>query len=201
MQVTPYHTTLLPNIPSWRILDGWFNFTDFYASVARQLAMIQDEVTAVEVGSWKGQSAAFFCEQLKYHNAKHVKFYAVDTWKGSPTEKEHQTEVEAAGGDLFPVWQKNMEECGVIDWVTPLQMTSVEASKRFADKSVDFVFLDGDHRYPFVKEDISVWLPKIRPGGCIAGHDYDWREVKKAVDELLGGRVKTWGNCWIVENC
>jgi predicted O-methyltransferase YrrM len=71
---------------------------------------------------------------------------------------------------------------------------SVEASKQFEDKSVDFVYIDGDHSYDAVKEDIIAWLPKIKINGIIGGHDYDYysdkdkcRSVKKAVNEIFSG--------------
>ena len=50
--------------------------------------------------------------------------------------------------------------------------TSVEAVKQFADGSLDFVFIDGNHTYDFVKEDITLWTPKVRSGGIVAGHDF-----------------------------
>jgi hypothetical protein len=49
---------------------------------------------------------------------------------------------------------------------------SVEASKRFEDKSLDFVYIDGDHSYKAVMEDIKAWLPKLKPRGIMAGDDY-----------------------------
>jgi hypothetical protein len=49
---------------------------------------------------------------------------------------------------------------------------SVEAAKQFEDGSVDAVYLDGNHRLEYVIQDIQVWLPKLRKGGIISGHDY-----------------------------
>lgn len=49
---------------------------------------------------------------------------------------------------------------------------SVEASKWIQDESLDFVFIDGNHKYEFVKEDIETWYPKVRKGGIVSGHDY-----------------------------
>lgn len=49
---------------------------------------------------------------------------------------------------------------------------SVLASKKFPNKSLDIVFIDGDHSYKQVIKDIDAWLPKIRKGGIIAGHDF-----------------------------
>jgi hypothetical protein len=58
------------------------------------------------------------------------------------------------------------------------------------DGSVDFVFIDAQHTYKGVKEDINLWLPKIRSGGIICGHDYDFTrprfaDVIRAVDECI----------------
>lgn len=53
-----------------------------------------------------------------------------------------------------------------------LRETSMEAVSRFGDNSLDFVFIDGNHSYEFVKEDIREWTKKVKPGGVVAGHDY-----------------------------
>lgn len=51
---------------------------------------------------------------------------------------------------------------------------------------IDLVFIDGDHTYNQVKADIKAWLPHIKPGGILCGHDYGfetWPGVKQAFDE------------------
>jgi predicted O-methyltransferase YrrM len=53
-----------------------------------------------------------------------------------------------------------------------MRKTSVEAASGFSDGSLDFVYLDGNHRYESVQEDIEAWYPKIKDGGLLAGHDY-----------------------------
>jgi len=63
-------------------------------------------------------------------------------------------------------------------------MKSLEAVLMIPDISLDFVFIDAMHTYEAVKEDIRAWFPKIRSGGIVAGHDYSWDGVKKAVDEF-----------------
>jgi hypothetical protein len=56
------------------------------------------------------------------------------------------------------------------------------------DQSVDLVYIDASHGYRAVKQDIKEWLPKVRPGGYITGHDYSrfWPTVVRAVDESMG---------------
>lgn len=47
-----------------------------------------------------------------------------------------------------------------------------EAAQWVEDGSLDFVFIDGNHQYPDVKQDIADWYPKVRKGGILSGHDY-----------------------------
>jgi predicted O-methyltransferase YrrM len=64
---------------------------------------------------------------------------------------------------------------------------SVKAAGKIADGALDFVFIDGDHSYEGVKRDLAAWLPKVKPGGWLMGHDYGNKPdggVKRAVDEL-----------------
>lgn len=56
--------------------------------------------------------------------------------------------------------------------VSILRSTSIEASEEFEDRSLDFVYIDGDHRYAPVAEDLAAWWPKIRYRGLLAGDDY-----------------------------
>ena len=66
-----------------------------------------------------------------------------------------------------------------------LTMTSAQAHGFVEDHSIDCVFIDGDHRYQFVKQDIELWRAKLKPGGWLTGHDRDWAPVKRAVDEAF----------------
>ena len=49
---------------------------------------------------------------------------------------------------------------------------SVDAANDFKDESLDFVFIDADHRFQFVTNDIAEWSKKVKVGGIVAGHDY-----------------------------
>lgn len=73
-----------------------------------------------------------------------------------------------------------------------LGMSSLEASRMIADASLDLVFLDADHSEAGVAADLSAWLPKVKPGGWIGGHDYgnadrryDFSGVARAVDRVF----------------
>lgn len=55
---------------------------------------------------------------------------------------------------------------------TAVKKTSMDAVSDFADESLDFVYIDGNHSFKFVTEDIFEWSKKIKRGGIISGHDY-----------------------------
>jgi len=71
---------------------------------------------------------------------------------------------------------------------------SNNAVKDFEDKSLDFVYIDGNHTYEFVKQDILNYYPKLKIGGVMGGDDYIVAKqmegidcgVVKAVNELFG---------------
>lgn len=74
--------------------------------------------------------------------------------------------------------------------------TSMEAVNDFPPRSLDFVYIDADHRFPFVAEDIYYWYWRVKRGGIIAGHDYsDTRpgeahrsaQVQSVVDAFVKG--------------
>lgn len=92
-----------------------------------------------------------------------------------------------------------------------LRMTSAEAAAAIQAGSLDFVFLDGDHSYEGVIADVAAWLPVLKPGGLLSGHDYcpgygpDKRydfKVIDAVDALVAKHGWTLeldeDSCWFV---
>jgi len=91
--------------------------------------------------------------------------------------------------------------------------TSASAARATPAKALDFVYLDARHDYASVKEDLSLWFDRMRPGGILAGHDYLDGElpegifgVRRAVEEFCaqhGLRVHETGDdrpwpTWVV---
>jgi hypothetical protein len=74
-----------------------------------------------------------------------------------------------------------------MDRCTVLTFYSAEAAAMVADRSLDYVFIDGNHSYENVKEDIALWKPKVQRNGILLGHDYKMRHpgVVRAVNELI----------------
>jgi len=171
--------------------EGWFSYPNLYSRIVKRFP---SGSRFVEVGCWKGKSAAYMCVEIANSN-KDIEFFCVDTWEGS-VEHEGMEELSK----LYDIFIDNMRPVG--EYYFPLKMTSLEAVEKFKDESLDFVFIDASHEYEDVRDDIIAWYPKVKPGGIIAGHDYyhdeyDWFPgVKRAVNELLTGFTPD-EKCWI----
>ena len=76
------------------------------------------------------------------------------------------------------------------DKVKIIKKHSVDAAKDFDDNYFDWVYIDGDHRYEYVLEDLNCWLPKVKNGGSLVGHDWCHKQVEQAVKEFLKSNPK-----------
>jgi hypothetical protein len=116
--------------------------------------------------------------------------YMVDNWgripgafgDGDSPQKWHDKNYSDAVNRVKP-WQ---------DKVKVLKGLSVEMAKLVPDESLGVVYLDACHTYECVTADLRAWLPKLVPGGIMAGHDYLAREygVKEAVNDFAKGKYK-----------
>lgn len=167
---------------------GHFNYENIYRHM---IAFVPPESKErfVEIGAWKGKSVCYAAVEI-VNSGKNIKLDSVDTWEGSPGESSLMNDESVRNNTLYSEYLKNIEP--VKDFVFPIKMPSVEAAKLYEDKSLFFVFIDGSHLYEAVKEDILAWLPKVKSGGFIGGHDIDQTEefngVRKAVNELIGDK-------------
>ena len=82
--------------------------------------------------------------------------------------------------------------------------------KKFSDDAindikehVDFVYIDANHTYNYVKRDIELYYPKVKLGGIIGGHDFtpaygvpyavlEFAEKNGLLDKLGGGKIDWW---------
>jgi len=68
---------------------------------------------------------------------------------------------------------------------------SVEAARDIPDGSLDFVYIDANHWYEYVVADLAAWVPKVRSGGIVAGHDYEEQlEEDNCVSLAVNGWTK-----------
>lgn len=147
----------------------------------------QQVITGAEIGVWKGHNAALLLEAFPL-----LTLYCVDPWDNGG---DHVTlpdttsgEFAAARAEHHRLTDRFLERC------ITMPTTSVKASESIKNDNLDFVFIDGDHTYESVTQDLGLWFPKARPGGLVSGHDYFWAEVgtgkmvvRQAVDEFFDG--------------
>jgi len=110
----------------------------------------------------------------------------VDPWKELPTapsgisDEQHEAYYQECLGHIE----------GCEDRTTILRMLSVDAAAQTPDESLDFCYIDANHRYEGISVDLELWWPKVRSGGILAGHDYLAMElgVNRAVTEFADKR-------------
>jgi cephalosporin hydroxylase len=172
--------------------ENWFTYPNLYSRFVNEL---EDGSKIVEVGCWKGKSVAYLAVEI-INSGKNITIDAVDTWKGSPNETICQEDPFVKEDKLYELFLENISPFSEI--VNPIRMESTEAASLYEDGSLDVVFIDAGHTYEEVKADIIAWLPKVKKGGYISGHDYSfgWESVAKAVDEFFTEKEIT-EYCWV----
>jgi len=133
----------------------------------------------VEVGSFKGDYAVDILKKWDGH------LFMVDVWTGLGEEYNDANNHNRFENPIYVDCVRNVERFGFR--ATMIRTKSEIGSELFADNSIDFVYIDANHAYDFVKQDISLWYPKVKPGGFLMGHDYlaiDWdNDTEFEVDE------------------
>jgi predicted O-methyltransferase YrrM len=136
-----------------------------------------------EIGCWEGEgSTQVFLSTMPETG----KLLCVDTWRGSPNVRQHQ-EVIAHENVLNSFMTKVEATRGSIE-VQSFVSSSVSAASLIRDKSLDLVFIDADHGYDAVRQDILAWMPKVKSGGIICGHDCETRPTSQNQDRLWSAK-------------
>ena len=144
--------------------------------------------TIVEIGVFQGD----FAEVLAKANPKHL--YLVDCWEGgigSGDVDGNNFKNFSSGEEL---WNSVKARYEFYPNISIHRQYSSEFLKSLKDSSIDVIYIDGDHSYKGVKEDLNNAFPKVKKGGWIMGHDYEMNMkkakttyefgVKQAVDEF-----------------
>ncbi len=169
----------------------------------RWIGKLPGAITGAEVGVFYGHTS----EALLRERAD-LKLWMVDPWKpyeGKSTIGGQSPEALERAMAHAVWWTDFAKERRFV-----LREGSPTAAARFAEGSLDFAFIDGNHLYEAVCADLFAWWPKIRNGGLLTGHDYGtgrdaeglWG-VRRAVDEFaaLQQREITLGldGTWCIE--
>ncbi|MDQ1912297.1 class I SAM-dependent methyltransferase [Paenibacillus sp. GD4] len=160
-----------------RTIEGWLTNKEILGLVIMTMLAERIPGSIVEIGSYKGKSTlALAMSSLRLTKAKKT-VYAIDPFSSNGI----------IGKNYYKAFRKNMKNAGVKQYVVPIKRLSHEAYNDFP-VPIAQLFIDGNHEYDMVKQDISIYVPKVSQGGYIAFHDYNQSKfpgVKHAVDELL----------------
>ena len=148
--------------------------------VVAGLCLLKGYRMGAEIGVAGGKFTTYLCSVMPT-----MKMVAVDLWQVLPDRDE-------PGSETYETWQLDRmytvfkDHCDKFfpDRVAIKRTSTIDAAKEVADGSLDFAFIDADHSYSGASGDIAAWGPKIRQGGMLCGHDYNWPTVKRAVDEI-----------------
>lgn len=121
----------------------------------------------VEVGvSWGGNIVDYAKAGLQIYGVDPWISYEDDVYKKIISiEGKH-------GRTIDDVYNYAVERTSPYSNCTLIRKTSIEAVNDFPKRSLDFVYIDGNHKFGYIAMDLMKWADKVRRGGVIAGHDY-----------------------------
>jgi len=169
-----------------------------------------------EIGVDKGEFTKHILSQTQME-----KYYCIDTWQDDFGSDCKPGYYDKDGNKRYDSCLETLKEYVQNNRAIMLRMTSMEASNRVENNSLDFVYIDGDHSLE-VMFDIYAWTPKVKIGGILSGHDFkdgprsginnyfgqqlDYK-VKTVVEyfcerygyklNITGGRILSW---WFIKN-
>jgi len=121
------------------------------------------------------------------------RYYAIDPWDNY--QMYDGSTYRKPGNVLYKTWQDAIMAFfkSTKDYshkVIMMRMTSIQGAKHIEDEGLDWVFIDANHEYEYIKENLHVWTPKVKPGGLVSGHDYKnpkgkWKGITRAVNEFV----------------
>lgn len=178
-------------------IQGWFTYPQLYKEMVNTYP---SGSKFVEVGSWKGTSAAFMAVEI-INADKNIILDCVDLWTSQDNfllniEKEYRDNSHNSEW-LYNTFLNNISP--VKHYINPIRSFSNEAASLYKDDSVDFCFIDAAHDYDSVLKDLTAWYPKIKLTGTFAGHDYPSKEVREAVNDFFRnkpGHIRETEQCW-----
>lgn len=132
--------------------------------------------TGAEIGVFTGETSSVFLRNL--HNLKML--YLIDPYRHFPDDvysdsaNERQDVQDARYAYVCKLFE-NFKNSQI------LRLTSEDAAPKIPDNSLDFAYIDANHNYESVKQDLDLWWPKVKEGGILAGHDYTMPTVASAI--------------------
>jgi len=132
-----------------------------------------------EIGVWQGDFSEVLCVAIPK-----LRLLCVDPWHEYAEYDDRKNQQDR----LDRAYELTKARLAPYPCATVLRMPSIDAAETVPDGSLDFVYIDGNHAHAYVELDLELWAPKVKRGGIISGHDYEfvqqhpWIEVKQAIE-------------------
>jgi predicted O-methyltransferase YrrM len=167
----------------YKDIEGWFSKSDsaFYMMVANNLP---ETARILEVGSYKGRSTVCMDSHCKYLE-KNVTIDVIDIFTGD----NFSMGVMPSYLDEF---KSNTAHCNIGNVIVEDSATA----HRHLQHKYDFIFIDAQHDFDSVVADITNYLPHVKQGGAIGGHDLQFFDIAKALAHLKMDYY-AFENCWL----
>ena len=138
--------------------------------------VLQKQLIVLEIGSYRGESTEIL---LKTGLVEHIT--CVDLW-----QNDYDNDDAASYTTPIPEIEKQFDErLNIYSNVKKIKGNSNDIHSEFDNESFDLVYIDGDHRYEGCKNDIINFLPKVKNGGFIAGHDGHHPPIMRAIRDTI----------------
>ena len=182
-----------------KVLRSTYRFGSPYVYNREELPHLLNAHGLVGEGAEIGVRTGDFSRHILEHWKGRL-LHSIDPWREFD-EQEYDDIANVRQAEQDRRYERTVEKLAHFgDRSHIVRSTSAEAATQFADGELDFVYIDAQHHYEAVKEDIALWRPKVKPGGILAGHDYldghiedvGLFGVKSAVDEFaneVNGRL------------
>ena len=164
-------------------INKFFNYGAFYDWIAAK----KDFKRFAEVGVWKGHGVIYLANQLIDQGRDNFEIMAIDLFGDLWKYKDYAKVYEGFKIKyIYKMFEYNVQHSRVGKYITEVKGFSDKSAAQFEDGYFDFVLIDAHHEQEQVKKDIYAWLPKVRKGGIISGHDYvaSQQGVIKAVNSI-----------------
>ena len=133
----------------------------------------------VEIGTFEGANASSMLKNLNIHTLNCVDPYMVYEQYRSDGSFERVKALRKRSHSIINSLSSRTNARVV--WIEEF---SDKAAPNFLKESMDFIYIDGNYTYSYVKKDIELYFSKVKNGGIIAGHDIEFEEVGRAVMEF-----------------
>ncbi len=154
---------------------------------------------SVEIGVFRGKSLLPLAAAIKFY--KTGKIYGIDPWSAKSSAEGYSAD------DLNAIWWKSIDYethyKSVVKWIKTeklekhcfiLRAPAHKAAGNFADNSIDFLHVDGNHAAEIIFRDVQDYDPKIAPGGYVLVSDANWASSEQALNYLFNS--EHYEMCW-----